>query len=87
MKNELFSVVDELSQKFSTDQETLQEAQHIITDTVMKISEVAEQQGLIRQLERFDGSDLVVLKNIIRQFHEEGKQVAQSARSNVAKAI
>ncbi len=87
MKNELFSVVDELSQKFSTDQETLQEAQHIITDTIMKISEVAEQQGLIRQLEHSDGSDLIALKKIIRQFHAKGRQVAQSVRSNIAKAI
>ena len=87
MKKELLTAIGQLSQEFSTDQETLQEAQHIITDTLMKIGEQAEQQELIRQLKLSDGSDLAVLKKIIRQFHAERKQVAQSARSNVAKTI
>ena len=87
MEKELFSAINQLSQKFSIDQTTLQEAQHIITDTVMKIGKSTEQRDLIGQLERSDGSDLAALRKIIGQLHIKRKQVAQSVRSKVSKSI
>ncbi len=86
MEKELFSEINQLSQKFSADQATLQEAQHIITDTLMKISEL-EQQDLVVQLKGSEGSDLTALKKTIRQFHTKRTEITQSARYDVAKAI
>lgn len=87
MEKELLSAIDQLSQKFSTNQRTLQEARHIISDTIMKISEPTEQKDLIEHLEDSDSSDLSVLRKIIKQFHEEGKQMTQSVRSSIARMI
>ena len=87
MEQEILSEIDKLSQKFSTDQETLQEAQHIITDTIMRIGEIAEQRDLISRLELSNSSDLIALRKLIREFHAKGKQVAQSVRSNIVEAV
>lgn len=87
MEKELFSVIGQLSQKFSTNQETLKEAQNIIADTIMRIGEIAEQRDLINQLELSNDSDLITLRKIIRQFHEEKKQMVQSVRSNIIDMI